>query len=431
MEPSEKAASGGIIVFLLVITTYTYILLLVSNNRPLFAEIRVLVHGRSSTLTASQDTSNGNNNSSNRTRGVQRNSLFSAILENISGSKIRSPELQSNNNNNNNHNNNNGTHHYYTIPNNSSSQLTTTIGDNDANTSSRLGKGVRIALVEPTFTAAAYNNSFYVFYQKYSHVPADENITSDLNLLSNKVTEYPTITPTTKVHSAFAMLSLINNLKLIGPDSNITVLTDADVDNASIFENNAHGIVDTSSNRYDVIMLGHQEYVTQKEYDNLKNFVSNGGTMILLDGNVFYAQVRLDSNTDTITLVKGHGWAFNGESAWKSVSERWAKETSQWVGSNYLCYTCDITFANDPWEYQHHEEQYITNPSDKILMNYNASLLHYPIPSLRPVIATYELNYQKGKVISLGIYSDDIVTNEKFDRYFDGLLTQYALQIRT
>ena len=104
------------------------------------------------TLTASQDTSNGNSNSSNRTRGVQRNSLFSATLENISGSKIRSPELQSNNNNNNN-NNNNGTHHYYTIPNNSSSQLTTTIGDNNANTSSRLGKGVRIALVEPTFTA--------------------------------------------------------------------------------------------------------------------------------------------------------------------------------------------------------------------------------------------------------------------------------------
>jgi hypothetical protein len=63
-------------------------------------------------------------------------------------------------------------------------------------------------------------------------------------------------------------------------------------------------------------------------------------------------------------------------------------------------------------------------------MNYNASLLHYPIPSLRPVIATYELNYQKGKVISLGIYSDDI-TNEKFDRYFDGLLTQYAPQIKT
>jgi hypothetical protein len=423
MKHSQRSVLGVIIIFLMVITTYTYILLLLSNTGPLFAEIRVLVHGKTSTkeLIPAQKAEG----SSNRTRGLLKNSLLSVIMENMSRSKITPPELNSNKHN------NNGTHHYYTIPINSSSQLTTAIGNNNANASSRLGKGVHIALVEPTFTAAAYNNSFYVFYQKYNHAPATANITSDLNLLSNKVTKYPTITPTTKVHSAFAMLSLLKNLKLIGPDSNITVLTDADVDNGSIFENGAHGIVNTSSNIYDVIILGHQEYVTQKEYDNLKNFVSNGGTMILLDSNIFYAQVRLDRNTDTIALVKGHGWAFNGESAWKSVGERWAKETSQWVGSNYLCYSCDITFANDPWEYQHHEEQYITNPGDKILMNYNASLLHYPIPSLRPVIATYELNYQQGKVISLGIYSDDIITNKKFDRYFDGLLTQYAPQIRT
>jgi hypothetical protein len=149
--------------------------------------------------------------------------------------------------------------------------------------------------------------------------------------------------------------------------------------------------------------------------------------MFLLDGNVFYAQVKFVHNTNTVTLVKGHGWAFNGKSAWKNVSERWAKETSEWVGSNYLCYSCDITFANDPWEYRHHEEQYITNNNDKILMNYNASLLHYPIPSLRPVIAAYELNYQKGKVISLGIYSDDIMMNERFDKYLDNLVLQDSL----
>ena len=65
------------------------------------------------------------------------------------------------------------------------------------------------------------------------------------------------------------------------------------------------------------------------------------------------------------------------------------------LGVIILCYSCDITFANNPWEYNHHEEQYVTNTNDKILMNYNASLLHYPIPSLRPVIAPYELNYQK------------------------------------
>lgn len=379
MNHSETSVSAVIIMFLLIITTYTYILLLLSNNKPLFAEVRVLVHGRSSTLKdviASQNTESN----SNRTRVLQKNSLPSYVLQNITALNIIFPALKSGN-------------------------------DNNANIASKPGIGVRIALVEPTFTAAAYNNSFYVFYQKYSHVLANANITSDLNLLSSKVTKYPTIIPTTKVHSAFTMLSLLKNLKFITPDSNITVLTDADVDNGSIFKNDGiDGSFDTNSNAYDVIILGHQEYVTQQ------------------DSNVFYAQVRFDRATDTVTLVKGHGWAFDSGSAWKSVSERWAKETSHWVGSNYLCYSCDITFANDPWEYNHHEEQYVTNTNDKILMNYNASLLHYPIPSLRPVIAAYELNYQKGKVISFGIYSDDIITNEKFDKYFDNLVLENTPQ---
>jgi hypothetical protein len=44
----------------------------------------------------------------------------------------------------------------------------------------------------------------------------------------------------------------------------------------------------------------------------------------------------------------------------------------------------------------------------------------------KPVIATYKLNYQKGRVIVLGIYSDDIITNGKFDKFFDALLLQHA-----
>jgi len=93
--------------------------------------------------------------------------------------------------------------------------------------------------------------------------------------------KYPTITPTTKVHSAFAMLSLLTNFKLISPGSNITMLTDADVDNRSIFENRGDNrSVDTNNNAYDLIILGHQEYVTQQEYNYLKKFVSNGGTRL-------------------------------------------------------------------------------------------------------------------------------------------------------
>jgi len=191
-------------------------------------------------------------------------------------------------------------------------------------------------------------------------------------------------------------------------------LTDADADYGSIFFNNG-------TNKYDLIILGHQEYVTQREYDNLKRFVANGGIMVLMDGNVFYAQVKYDRNTHTITLVKGHGWAYNGKSAWRSVAERWAKETSQWVGSNYYCFSCKIILNNNPFQYRHHEEQFVTSPDDHILVNYDA-LFTKKDPHVGTVLATYILNYKKGKVIALGIYSDDIITNKKFIKFFDSLL---------
>ena len=120
------------------------------------------------------------------------------------------------------------------------------------------------------------------------------------------------------------------------------------------------------------------------------------------------------------------GWAYNGKSAWKSVRERWANETSQWVGSNFFCLSCNITFANNPFQYKHHEEQYVTNPNDLILLNYHASTSIKQSKTTDPVIATYGLNYHKGKVIALGIYSDDIIANSKFNKFFDRLLVKYA-----
>lgn len=210
---------------------------------------------------------------------------------------------------------------------------------------------INIGFVDPTFTTAAYHDSFYVFYTLYENIPTGKNVTTSLNLLTSKVASQTRESS----YSAFAMLYLSKNIKSLIPKSSIVVLTDSDVDADNIFTM-------TRSNKYDVLIMGHQEYVTQQEYDNLRQFVADGGRMIILDSNIFYAEVKYNKNTQTITLLKGHGWAFNGRSAWKSVAEGWKDETSQWVGSNYLCYQCGIIFDNDPFEYRHHEEQYITNP---------------------------------------------------------------------
>jgi hypothetical protein len=57
------------------------------------------------------------------------------------------------------------------------------------------GNKIKIALIVPTFTQAAYNNAFYKFYEKYANVPAGVNVTTDLKFLSNSDRNaYATIT---------------------------------------------------------------------------------------------------------------------------------------------------------------------------------------------------------------------------------------------
>jgi N,N-dimethylformamidase beta subunit-like protein len=292
-----------------------------------------------------------------------------------------------------------------------------------------------IAIIKPTFTAAAYDNAFYIFYRLYPN-SLGTNITKHIGLLSNSITNKSISTEGT---SQAAVDYLVSHIQWLMPKSNITVLGDEDVHNGDIFKKR-----DGDKNIYDVIILGHQEYVTQKEYDYLKKFVTNGGTLFLMDGNILYAEVKYDNKTKTVSMAKGHYWAFNGKSAWTSVGERWAKETSEWVGSNYLCYLCDIVFDNNPFNYNHREEQYITNPKDKILLDYNASIIgsHYnsTIPynaknasqhaGTKIKIAAYQLDYGKGKVISLGLYTDSLMQNYefhnyKFNKFLDNLLLKY------
>jgi hypothetical protein len=65
----------------------------------------------------------------------------------------------------------------------------------------------------------------------------------------------------------------LHDLKELSLISNITVLTDPDLHNGRIFKRDG-------KNAYVAIILGHQEYATQKEYDNLKAYVYNGGHIV-------------------------------------------------------------------------------------------------------------------------------------------------------
>src|SRR6185503_708115 len=114
--------------------------------------------------------------------------------------------------------------------------------DNNTHTGD-FGRGTDIALILPSFTAAAYDNNFYTFYRKYDNTPPRTNVTTDLNML------YAPVRNRTGT-SAYAMLDLLQNLKWVTSESDITVLTDVDVDNSSrgIFLKNG-------SNAYDVAIL--------------------------------------------------------------------------------------------------------------------------------------------------------------------------------
>ena len=81
----------------------------------------------------------------------------------------------------------------------------------------------------------------------------------------------------------------IKILRLLGYD----FITDIEIDkNPEILKN------------YDKIIILHNEYVTQKEF----NAITSHPKVIYLYPNALYAEVTVDYESETITLVRGHGY---------------------------------------------------------------------------------------------------------------------------
>jgi hypothetical protein len=269
--------------------------------------------------------------------------------------------------------------------------------------------------VQPTFTEAAYYNAFYVFYNKYNNVTAGIDVTTDLNLLTASLN-----------YSKVFCCKDKNDIKIIGsqikdalPNATVTNLSDQDIEEGNIFLN--------QKNAFDVIILLKEEYLTQEMYNSLKHFVFQGGTIIFLNGNFFYAEVNYDKDANAIILVKGHSWEFNGTAAKRSVIERWFNTTKDWVGSNFLTipsYSKELHFANNIFNYTHNEEDYVNNNKDIIILDYGA----YTIPpgKLKGKIATYELDYGKGKSLVIGLFGQDLLKNNVFLSFFKDTILKYA-----
>jgi glucose/arabinose dehydrogenase len=285
-----------------------------------------------------------------------------------------------------------------------------------------------IAFIQPTFTYAAYQKgSFYDFYQKYQPITAVANktITTDLDMLKNKPIPHGPFQyfNDPKDHQSIPYINyfkvLQDHVKRVDPF--VTNLTDVDVHKGKIFQANG-------SNAYDVLFLFHNEYVTASEYNNLRQFVSNGGTIVFTDANELFAEVSYNKTNDSITLVKGHYWKYaDGIGATRSISERWLNENKEWHGSNFFDVPSKYTvyFRNNPFNYTHTEEQHVTNPRAKILINYDTSYSSNKYPNA--TIATYYMDYMKGRVINLGIWGHTLVDNKAFLNYFDNTIIPLAL----
>lgn len=305
---------------------------------------------------------------------------------------------------------------------------------------------LKVAFVLPTFTYAAYQlNGFYNFYAKYLHAPLGANITTDLNLLTVKIPHGPFLLhnqrpgdkPGIKDQDDYFRM-LMDHVESRAPNPiKISNMTDREVNDGLIFTHtNSTGkqsdraTSKNTTNAYDVLFLFHQEYATQAEYNNLKQFVENGGTIVFNDGNILTTEVKYNRVNDTVTFVRGHHWQYNGKTAWHTrEAERWLNETQQWVGSNFLevpAAEVNATFSSDHFGYKHIEEQYVTNPQDKIILDFgtlvyeNLALVKYA-KYANATVAAYELDSpnNNGRVIMLSIFAHTIFQNPDFLNFYD------------
>jgi len=132
---------------------------------------------------------------------------------------------------------------------------------------------LKAIIIYPILTQKAYDkNGFYDYYNKTCSTCTTVSI-ADLKLSPNYTSSVSSLTYLSQLHYPF--------------------ITDIDVDKNP-------GVLD----KYDKIILLHNEYVTKTEFDAIKNHKN----VIYLYPNSLYAEVSVDYKNLTMSLVRGHGF---------------------------------------------------------------------------------------------------------------------------
>jgi flagellar basal body-associated protein FliL len=128
-------------------------------------------------------------------------------------------------------------------------------------------------VIYPIFTSAAYSeNGFYTYYDGN----CDESCITDISF------ENPEFKYTSSGFTAQILYDL-----------GYEFLTDIEVDkNPELLQN------------YDTVILLHNEYVTKKMFDA----ISNHPNLIFLFPNTLYAEIDVNYDDNTMTLIRGHNY---------------------------------------------------------------------------------------------------------------------------
>src|SRR5579875_3375225 len=294
---------------------------------------------------------------------------------------------------------------------------------NGQTSSTSLKSTIKIAFIKPVFTSTPYSQyrygSFYAFYSRFAGHRG--NITKDLQLLNTSVSSGLAFNQGWGLSYGLNAFMTSQKAKNCGLEigKNIFVLSDINLTRGDLFYENRTGA------GFNVVVMGFTEYATQAEDMSLWHFVADGGTLILIGAQSFLVRIRYNQLTGMETLSLGHGWAFNGKSAWETQASPWGVNNTDWVGSNACCFhrfSYNGAILNPRNQigsalikalgtslafkyYLPHEESAVTNST-------NTSIIATFLNKSGTLVASYIHLYGKGKVICLCIFGDDIIASD-------------------